>query len=559
MLAELRIRNLAIIDEVDLTFSKGFNVLTGETGAGKSIILNAVRLLLGERMGEELIRTSAEEATVEALFDLSGNREVREKVRERAARPTGQKDETECLIRRVLSRSGRSKAFLNESLTTLATLSEIGETLITLCGQHEHQSLQRVETHLDLLDEFGGLMDLRRQYQENFESLLTMNQEIQRVRAEMERGAKERELMTFQLREIEAARLVRGEEESLREERRVLTHARKLMDFVTSALEGLQEGEGSAIERIQMALRQGSDLIAIDPSLSEPMRSLESVSIQLEEVCLSLRDYLRRVEANPQRLEEIESRLEEIDRLKRKYGPTVEDVLSFREKLKASLNGLSSGEEKLSQLEGIRDSLQMEVVALANRLSFERKKVASELKKAVERELGLLEMKRTRFEVRIEEEDLSPKGANRVEFMISPNVGEELKPLAKIASGGELSRIMLAMKKILARVGGRQVLIFDEVDSGIGGAVAEVVGRSLRELSKHHQVICVTHLPQIACFADAHFSVRKEVRGNRTVALVEQLEREAVVDEIARMLAGVKVTEKTRAHAREMIQNAKKG
>ncbi|MCX8118543.1 MAG: DNA repair protein RecN [Desulfobacterota bacterium] len=559
MLSELRIKNLAIIDEVSLTFSKGFNVLTGETGAGKSIILNAVRLLLGERMGEEVIRTSEEEAVVEALFDLSGNREVREKVKEWAPKTQGHRDETECLIRRVLSRSGRSRAFLNESLTTLGTLSEVGEALITLCGQHEHQSLQRVETHLDLLDEFGGLIPLRNQYQEHFENLLSMEREIRRVWEEKERGNRDRELMMFQLGEIEAARLERGEEEGLREERKILTHARKLIDFVTRSLEGLQEGEGSAVERIQRVLRQGPELIGIDPSLSDPLRSLESVSIQLEEVCLTLRDYLRRVEADPQRLEEVENRLEEIDRLKRKYGPTIEDVLSFKERLRASLGALSSSEERLSHLEGIRDSLRGEVVALANKLSFERKRVATELKKAVERELGLLGMKRASFEVRVEEEELTPKGGNRVEFMISPNVGEEVKPLAKIASGGELSRMMLAMKKILARVGGRQVLVFDEVDSGIGGAVAEVVGRSLKELSKHHQVICVTHLPQIACFADAHFSVRKAVRGNRTITLVEQLEREAVVDEIARMLGGVKVTEKTKAHAREMIQNARRG
>lgn len=558
MLSELRIKNLAIIDEVSLTFSKGFNVLTGETGAGKSIILNAVHLLMGGRAGEELIRSSEEEAIVEALFDLSENRGVRERLGERSGRNEGQKEISECLIRRIISRSGRGRAFLNDTLTTLGTLSEMGEMLISLCGQHEHQSLQRVETHIDLLDEFGGLIPLREEYQENFQNLLTLLREIERVRGEKERGAKEEELMTFQLKEIEGARLQKGEEESLREERRLLTHARKLTDFVTRSLEGLQEEEGSAMERIQTVLRQAQELIAIDPSLSEVMKPLESVSIQLEEVVLMLRNYIRRIEANPLRLEEVESRLDEIDRLKRKYGPTVEDILAFKEKLESSLSAFSSHEERLSHLEGIRESLQGEVMALAHKLSYERKKVASELKRAVERELGFLGMKKTTFEIRIEEDALSPKGKDRIEFMISPNVGEEVKPLAKIASGGELSRMILVMKKILARVGGRQVLIFDEVDSGIGGAIAEVVGRSLKDLSRHHQVICVTHLPQIACFADAHFSVRKRVKGNRTITVVEQLEKEAVVDEIARMLGGVKVTEKTKAHAREMIQNAKR-
>lgn len=558
MLQELRIRNFAIIDEVNLSFSKGFNVITGETGAGKSIILNAVHLLMGDRAGDEIIRSSEEEAIVEALFDLSGNEEVREKIREKSGRIRSPQEESSCLIRRVLSRSGRGKVFLNENLTTLGTLTEMGEKLLSVYGQHEHQSLQRVENHLDILDEFGGLVQLREEYREHFERFLSLSGEIRRIREEKEKGAKERELWVFQLREIEGAGLQPGEEEALKEERRILSHARKLMDFATLSKDLLYEGEGSALERIQRIIRQGQDMAAIDPSLSETMKQLESVSIQLEEVALSLRDYLRKIEVNPMRLDEVENRLEVIDRLKRKYGPTVEDILRFKKNAEEALNSFTTNEENLSHLEGMLGSLQTEMVALANRLSWERKRVASELKRSVEKELGALGMKRTTFEVQMEDSAFSPTGSDRIEFLISPNVGEEVKPLAKIASGGELSRMMLAMKKILARVGGRQVLIFDEVDAGIGGAIAEVVGKSLKELSKHHQVICVTHLPQIACFADTHYSVRKEVRGKRTVTVVDRLEREAIVDEIARMLGGVKVTEKTRAHAKEMIENARK-
>jgi len=558
MLLELRIRNFAIIDEVNLSFSKGFNVITGETGTGKSIILNAVHLLLGDRAGEELIRSSEEEASVEALFDISSNQEVKEKIKEKSVRINSSGEEAACLVRRVISRSGRGKAFLNENLTTLGTLSEMGEKLLSIYGQHEHQSLQRAETHLDILDEFGGLVDLREEYGEHFERFVSLSGEIKRIREEKERGVREKELLAFQLREIEASRIQTGEEEALREERRVLSHARKLMDFVSLSNELLYEGEGSTVERIQTILRQGNEMVVIDPSLSEVIKSLETTSIQLEEVALSLRDYLRRIEVNPMRLEEVENRLEEIDRLKRKYGPTVEEVLRFRGKVEEALSSFTSSEEKLFHLEGILGSLQGEMIAMAKKLSWERKRVASELKKSVEKELGSLGMKKTIFEIQMEDSAFSPKGIDRVEFLISPNVGEEIKPLAKIASGGELSRMMLAMKKILARVGGRQVLVFDEVDSGIGGAIAEVVGKTLKELSKHHQVICVTHLPQIACFADTHHSVRKEVKGRRTVTVVDRLEKEAVVDEIGRMLGGVKVTEKTRAHAKEMIENAKK-
>ncbi len=558
MLLELRIRNFAIIDEVNLSFSKGFNVITGETGTGKSIILNAVHLLLGDRAGEELIRSSEEEASVEALFDISSNQEVKEKIKEKSARINSSGEEEACLVRRVISRSGRGKAFLNENLTTLGTLSEMGEKLLSIYGQHEHQSLQRAETHLDILDEFGGLVDLREEYREHFERVVSLSGEIKRVRDEKERGIKEKELMVFQLREIEASGIHTGEEEALKEEQRILSHSRKLMDFVGLSNELLYEGEGSTVERIQTILRQGSEMAAIDPSLCEVMRSLETASIQLEEVALNLRNYLRRIEVDPMRLEEVANRLEEIDRLKRKDRPPVEEVLLFKGKVEEALSSLTSNEENLSHLEGILGSFQGEMIALAKRLSWERKRVASELKKSVEKELGSLGMKKTTFEIRMEDGAFSPKGMDRVEFLISPNVGEEVKPLAKIASGGELSRMMLAIKKILAKVGGRQVLIFDEVDSGIGGAIAEVVGKTLKELSKHHQVICVTHLPQIACFADNHHSVRKEVKGRRTVTVVDRLEKEAILEEIARMLGGVKVTEKTQAHAKEMIENAKK-
>ena len=558
MLLELRIKNFAIIDELNLFFSKGFNILTGETGAGKSIILNAVHLLLGDKATEEWIRSSEEEASVDALFDISGNLEIKERIKEKAPHLQGAGEEDSLLIRRVISRSSRGKVLINGNLATLGVLSEMGEGLLSIYGQHEHQSLQRVETHIDILDDFGGLLGLREEFQKQHQEFVSLSEEVGRIRAEKERRAKERELMAFQSKEIEASGIQIGEEESLKEERTILTHAKKLMDFAQVSEETLYSEEGSAIERIQKILNQGREMAAIDPSLSQPLKALESTLIQLEEIALALRDYSRRVEVNPMRLDEIENRLEEIDRLKRKYGSTVEEVLSFKHRIDEELESFTSDEEKLSQLEGRLKPLRQTVIDLGKRLSGERKKVALELKKSVEKELNSLGMKKTIFEIHIDPLPLSLKGVDRVEFLISPNVGEEVKPLAKIASGGELSRIMLAMKRILAKVGGRQVLIFDEVDSGIGGAMAEVVGKKLRELSRHHQVICVTHLPQIACFADQHHSVRKEVKAGRTITLVDRLDKESIVDEIARMLGGVKVTEKTRAHAKEMIENAKR-
>ncbi len=558
MLIELRIKNFAIIDELSLSFSKGFNILSGETGAGKSIILNAVHLLLGDKAAEEWIRSSEEEANVEALFDLSGNSEIRAKMKEKAPHLQGTGEEDSLLIRRVISRSGRGKVFINGNLSTLGVLAEVGEELLSIYGQHEHQSLQRVETHLDILDEFGGLVGLREEFQKKHLEFISLAEEIKKIRDEGEKRAKERDLMAFQSREIEASRIQIGEEESMKEDRLLLTHAKKLMDFAHAAEEALYSEEGSAIEKVQDVLAQCREAAGIDPFLSEPLKVLESVLIQLQEAALTLREYSRRVEINPGRLEEIEDRLEEIDRLKRKYGPTVEAVLSLKQQIDEALKTFTSDEERLSRMEGLLGPLRETLDDLGDRLSEERKRVALELKKSVERELNSLGMKKTIFEIRMEPAPLSPRGVDRVEFLISPNVGEVVKPLAKIASGGELSRIMLAMKRILAKVGGRQVLIFDEVDSGIGGAMAEVVGKKLKELSRHHQVICVTHLPQIACFGDQHHSVRKEVKSGRTITSVDRLEKEAIVDEIARMLGGVKVTEKTKAHALEMLENARK-
>jgi DNA repair protein RecN (Recombination protein N) len=558
MLQELRIKNFAIIDELNLSFSKGFNVLTGETGAGKSIILNAVHLLLGDKATEEWIRGSEEEASVEALFDISGNLELTERVKAKVPPLQGTGEEESLIIRRVISRTGRGKVFISGSLATLGVLSEVGEGLLSIYGQHEHQSLQRVETHIDILDEFGGLIGLREEFQKQYQEFISLSEEVARIREEKERRAKERELMIFQSKEIAASGVQIGEEESLKEERIVLTHAKRLMDFAHFSEETLYSEEGSVIERIQKILNQGREMAAVDPSLSQPLKALESTLIQLEEIALVLRDYSRRVEISPMRLEEIENRLEEIDRLKRKYGATVEKVFSFKARIEETLKSLNDDEGRLSQLEGRLEPLRQVVKDLGERLSEGRKRVSLELKKSVERELSSLGMKKTIFEIHMDPLPLSPKGVDRVEFLISPNIGEEVKPLAKIASGGELSRMMLAMKRILAKVGGRQVLIFDEVDSGIGGAMAEVVGKKLKELSRHHQVICVTHLPQIACFADQHHSVRKEVKSGRTITLVDRLDKESIVDEIARMLGGVKVTEKTRAHAKEMIENARR-
>ncbi len=554
MLQELRIKNFAIIDELNISFSKGLNILTGETGAGKSIVLNAVQLLRGAKVGDEVVRSQEEEATIEAIFDLSENPEIikRFKVEE-----IDDKEET-LLIKRIISKSGRGRVYVNGNLATLGMLSNISEEILSICGQHEHQLLQKVETHIDILDEFGGLIKLREEFQRCFEKFNSQLEEIKKIKEDQERLEKEREIMQFQLKEIESANLQVGEDETLKAERAILINAKRLIEFAKLAEGLLYDEEGSVIERIQMIIRQGQDVSSIDPKISELVKSLEASLIQLEEISIEFRDYSKKIEANPERLDEIENRLQELDRLKRKYGPTIEDILVFKKRIDEKLQLFTLEQDKLKELEASLEPIRKEMLGLCRRLSQERKKVALGLKREVEKELSSLGMKKTTFEVSFEEIPISSKGMDKVEFLISPNPGEALKPLAKIASGGELSRIMLALKKILANVGERQVLIFDEVDSGIGGAIAEVVGRKLKELSRYHQVICVTHLPQIACFADRHYSVKKEVKGGRTITRVIPLEKESVIDEIARMLGGMRITEKTKAHAKEMLEEARR-
>jgi DNA repair protein RecN (Recombination protein N) len=571
MISALQIKDFAIIDELEISFSTGLNVLTGETGTGKSIIINAVNMILGNKASDDLIRTSAKEGIVEALFDIVGNEELGEKLRGK-----GFENKTSMVVKRRISGGGKSRAFINGSLATLTLLSAIGEEFLNIYGQHEHQSLQRHERHIDILDEFGDLMGLRSIYQDRFRRLMQVKKELGELRAYEERISRERELMTFQLGEIESANLQLGEDLSLTEEKGVLTNAEKLLEHSQGAEHILYSGESSAVEKLNEVLERVRELVRMDPSLSPLIQSLESAMYQIEDVALSLRSYGQKVDVNPERLDEVEARLDEISRLKRKYGPTMNDIFAFRKKVQGELRGMATSKDRAGQLESEEAQLEEEILSVAQDLSDKRSTVARRLEGEVERELGDLGMGKTRFRVRIYradkgaareghgdlrigEFDLNAKGMDEVEFLISPNIGEALKPLSKIASGGELSRIMLAMKTILAEMGAGQTLIFDEVDSGIGGATAEVVGRKLHTLSRRHQVLCVTHLPQIACFADTHHVVSKETKGGRTITKVKKLEGDGIADEIARMLGGVRVTSRTRAHAREMIEHTKRG
>ena len=567
MLAALRIKDLAIVDEIDIAFSRGLNVLTGETGAGKSIIINSVNMLLGDRAFDGLIRTGAEAATAEALFDISDHTEIEEKLR-----AIGVDDAEELLIKRMVASTGRSRVFVNGTLSTLALISRIGEILLSIYGQHEHQNLQRAERHLDILDEYGELSSFRTQYEESFNEMDRLIKERQSLREAEHQLVKDRELMRFQSQEIASAQLKENEEETLQEQRRILSNAEKLFERADAAETILYSGDSSISEGLHTALYNMEEIAKIDPSISDLAKTLESSVYQVEEIAYSLRDYRAKIEYDPDGLERVEHRLDELQGLKKKYGPTIRDILRFKERVDDQLEHLDSRDERIKMLEERLAKIQQKTIELGRTLSQKRKEAATAFQRVMEEELGTLGMANTVFEVRFDINrstsrekwvdvvgvSLGPRGMDTAEFYISPNVGEDPRPLSRIASGGELSRIMLGIKRIIAAAEPGQTLIFDEVDAGIGGAVAEVVGKKLKDLSSYHQVVCVTHLPQIACFADVHHRVTKSIRQNRTRTLVEELDAQERIDEIARMLGGLRITEKTRAHATEMIENARK-
>ena len=569
MLTELNIKNFAIIDQLHVEFGPGLNVLTGETGAGKSILVDAINLLLGSRASPEMIRTGQEEASVEAFFELEGGKALEILDRLAPEKTDG------LLIRRLIQRSGKSRAYLNGSSITLHMLEELGQELINIYGQHEHQDFLDPLRHIDILDRSSNLLILRQAFHEVYTQWAQATSALEELIGRQKQRSDRLELLSFQSKEICRANLKPGEEEEQISERARLVHAEKLHSIAHQGAEVLYGESGSVVERLKSTLQRLREGAKIDPALAPCIPAVESALFQSEDVASFLRSYAEKILFDPRRLEAIESRLDEIIKLKRKYGASIGEILAFKEKIDQEQKGLESVGEKISELEKRTSTLYTQALASAAELSQRRKKIARELSSKVEAELSTLGMKKVRFGVQIETESpkepaepregreqtprLNEKGMDRVQFLISPNPGEELKPLAKIASGGELSRIMLAMKRIFAEEASVKTLIFDEVDAGIGGGIAEVVGRKLKEISSQHQVFCITHLAQIASLADAHYRVFKKNQGGRTYVEVTPLNKAERLEEVARMLGGLKITEKTLDHAREMLKNALKG
>ncbi len=561
MLVQLHIENFALIEQLELQLGPGLNILTGETGAGKSIVIDAVNLVLGGRASIEFIRAGHEKAIVEALFEFKALTALADKL---AAIGLELAEDLTLLMSRELTKAGKNICRINGRVTTLSMYREVGQYLIDISGQHDHQALLDPSKHIALLDGLGD-----KAFQENKLQLNNLYRESQQLGQRLnsllnqdKERARELDLLLFQVKEIAQAKLRPGEEEELLRERQILAGAEKLAALSAEVVNQLTEGfnrQTSILDTLRTVITKVKEITAIDPSTEPLVVAIEGAYYQLQDTCGELRSYRESREDNPVRLELIEDRLDLIQRLKRKYGDSITEILAYQEQIIIRQAELENTTELISSLQAESARLAQQGASIANRLTDARQSLAAHLTECIQSELSELGMPQVRFAVNFTPlADWKAHGAENIEFLISPNPGEPLKPLVKIASGGELSRIMLAIKTIMAKADQTETLIFDEVDAGIGGRTAQAVGEKLARLSRDRQVICVTHSPQVSSFAETHFYIEKSVEKERTITKISKLDQGSRVNELARMLGGQSITETTIKHAQEMLQMASK-
>jgi DNA repair protein RecN (Recombination protein N) len=557
MLMNLQVRDFAIVDRIDIEFEAGMSVLTGETGAGKSILVDALGLVLGERGSAQLVRNGAKRAEFTAEFDVSGLESVRVWLEEMAL-----DREDECLLRRVISADGRSRAFINGNPVPLSQLKGLGELLLDIHGQHFHQSLGRRSIQRDLLDYFGGLLDQRGATEKSFAEWKAVADRLQQLSAAESDRASHLDLLNFQLQELDALALVPGEVDDLQTERQKLQNSGRLAEGVGGALQSLFENDaGNANSLLADAVRTIESLLDYDTSLEPVLELMNGASIQVTEAADSLRRYIDSIDMDPMRRDWVEERLDSIQTIARKHHVAATELPSLIEGLRREQDELSHAEERGRELEQQVEAARTEFLAQAKTLSNARRKAARSFATSVTEAMKGLGMPGGVFEVSLNTLDASsarPWGIDDIDFLISANPGQMTQPLARIASGGELSRMSLAIQVIASDGSAIPTMVFDEVDSGVGGGVAEMVGRRLQELGASRQVLCVTHLPQVASLADRHFRVSKVTDGKSTRTRVHALTKDERIEELARMLGGVEITRKTLAHAAEMLEGAPK-
>ncbi|CEK19535.1 DNA replication and repair protein RecN [Chthonomonas calidirosea] len=552
MLIRLSVRNLAIIDHLDIEFYPGFNVLTGETGAGKSILIDALGLALGARADPTMVRAGADKAVVDALFDLSRLPHIAAIAQEMGFEP----EESLLLLSREIQSNGRSLCRIAGRPATVAQLKTLAEWLIDLHGQHEHQSLLSQSRHRDILDEWGGqpILEAKSALAVTWTELQNLRQERQALEKEARERMQLLDLYQFQIREIDSAKLVVGEDEELAAEHRRVANAQRLAENVTAALLGLSnEDTGGAIETLDRVERALAEAASFDERLNALLETVRSALYELSEVERELGRYQENIEFSPERLQAIEERLELLRTLKRKYGATIEEILQYRDDTERRLHALTHSEERSRDLDQAIARLEARLSEQCERLSSLRRAAAEEFQKLIQQELQELGMERARFQVELQATEPSMQGADRVEFLLSTNPGEPLRPLVKVASGGEISRVMLAVKTAMSLRQELPTMVFDEIDVGIGGRTASVIAAKMAALAKRAQLLCITHLAPIASRAEHQFAIEKRVRGERTTVQVTPLTSEQRIEEIARMLGGNAVTDTVRQHAREML------
>lgn len=571
MLKSLTIKNYALIDSAEIEFTSGLNIITGETGAGKTILIDALNLVLGDRASTETIRKGSDKAVVEALFGVSTNKKVRAFLEQHELEVSD-----EVILRREISSKGQTRCFVNDTPVSVAQLKEIGNHLVDLHGQHEHQSLLRKETHIDLVDDFGGLEGIVVEYRKSYDALNQLFHEYDTLR-QKERLLKERrDLYEFQIKEIEAVDPRPGEEEMLEGELRILENSEKLFAMTSQLYQLLYEGEGAVFDQLVKARNQLEDLAGIDTLFEDAKKEAGSAVAIVDELTKLIQSYNAKIEFNPERLEQIRERLGQLTLLKKKYGGSIDAIVRQREELEKEFSIAENFESTLRTHEESIVQERRKCTAAAQRLSTKRHELVPTISKAVVAELARLGIQNARFDIAVEIRifdkakasqdgerafvrlgkdyyEATPQGIDFVEFHLSTNIGEDLKPLVKVASGGEVSRIMLALKSILAKSDRLPSLVFDEIDVGISGRVAQAVGKSLKNLSQFHQIVAITHLPQIASLADTHFVVEKVEAQGRTVSRLRKLTDEECVKEVAKLMSGEEITEAGLEGARELM------
>ncbi|NUK31107.1 DNA repair protein RecN [Parageobacillus sp. VR-IP] len=570
MLAELSIKNFAIIESLSISFEKGLTVLTGETGAGKSIIIDAIYLLIGGRGSAEFVRYGEEKAEIEGLFLLNDETHP---CYGKCAEVGIDISEGMVVLRREIFATGKSVCRVNGKLVTTAVLREIGSTLVDIHGQHEHQELMDPARHLPLLDEFGGaeIAEALAEYRSVYEKYEQLRKKLKKLNENEQQMAHRLDLLTFQLNEIQQANLQPNEDEQLMEEKVKIVNFQKIYEALKHSYEALS-GEQRGLDWIGLAMSHLDDVASIDPELKEAYETIANSYYLLEDITYKLRDQLEQLEYDPYRLDLIESRLGEINQLKRKYGSTIEEILQYAEKISEEIDTIRNREIHVDELQKELKSVTEDLLIEAKNVTNVRKKYAKMLIDRIHQELKDLYMEKTQFDIVFAKREgpldaplldgvpikFHEDGVDVVEFYISTNVGEPLKPLAKIASGGELSRIMLALKSIFSKHQGVTSIIFDEVDTGVSGRVAQAIAEKIYRISIDSQVLCISHLPQVAAMADTHLFIAKETDGTRTKTLVKALTEEEKVKEIGRMISGVEITELTKKHAKELLELATK-